>query len=76
MELFFLLIEYYAIIVLLWVRYDVLWNTEKQYWPRPSVNLTTSRHDITEILLKVVLNTITLTHDTLAVPYRTLYGEM
>jgi hypothetical protein len=27
--------EYYAIIALHWVRYNVLWSTAKQYWPRP-----------------------------------------
>ena len=26
---------YYTIFALHWVRYDVLWSTEKQHWPRP-----------------------------------------
>jgi hypothetical protein len=35
-------IKYYTIIALHWVRYDVLWSTEKQYWPRPKAAVNIS----------------------------------
>jgi hypothetical protein len=37
-------VKYSSIIALHWLRYDVLWSTGRQYWPRPkvAVNITFS----------------------------------